>query len=236
MSFIPDQGNPEQPSDQMTFKVGEREYNAESAITKISNQDEHIARLEAENAQFKQEQARMALQLEQSTKLEDALSKLNQQQSYSQNTPHPDPTPTGLSAGDIEAIATQQAEQFYATQQATQQKAEAERLAKQSYEATGAELRKIYGEDVDGAISKKAQEMGVEPSQLYDMAYNPATAKLLLESMKPARATQTSYPSGGRNMSHGYGEGTEPRIDISNVDKVTSSTIMEALHKHGAAY
>lgn len=236
MSFIPDQGNPELPSDQMTFKVGEREYNTESAITKISNQDDHIARLEAENAQFKQEQARMALQLEQSTKLEDALSKLNQQQSYSQQQPLTEPAPQVMGAEEIGAIATQQAEQFFATQRANEEKADAERLAKETYHATGEELRKYYGNDVDSAISKKAQEMGVPADQLFAMAYNPASAKLLVDSMKPAPATPTSYPHGGRNMSHGYGEGTEPRIDISNVDKVTSSTIMEALHKHGAAY
>ena len=46
MSFTsPDQGG-EQQADQLTFKVGDREYNAESATTKIEHAENHIGKIE----------------------------------------------------------------------------------------------------------------------------------------------------------------------------------------------
>ena len=63
--------------DQLTFNVGDRTFDADTATTKIQAADDHIARLEAENAAFK-------LQVEQSTSIDDALSQLREERNTSE--------------------------------------------------------------------------------------------------------------------------------------------------------
>ena len=101
MSFnTQDQGQ----SDGLTFKVGEREFNAESAATKIQNADSHIGNLEAENAEFRNRVASLEAKLEQSTKLDDALASFKASKEEAENV-QPVQNTTGLSEEQIAARA-----------------------------------------------------------------------------------------------------------------------------------
>jgi hypothetical protein len=236
MSFTnPDQGT-EQQADQLTFKVGDREFNAESAATKIENADNHISKIEQENAEFKARLAAMEAQLEQSTKIDEALQTMKLQQSNTTENVQPEQHTTGLSEEQIAEITQRKMEEYLASQTAKQQQDAAQALADKTFTETAETLRSIYGESVDEAVSKKASELGVPPAELFNMAKSPATAKLLLETMTPKKASSDTTPSGGYNTSGLYGT-TEPSFLKGHEGKsLTSSTILDVLKEHGANY
>lgn len=86
-SFNTDQSE-QNATDQLTFKVGDREYNAESASTKITNGDAHIAKIEAENAELRAKLESAASAEEIDAKIQAAL-KLNAEKQEGQPTPAP---------------------------------------------------------------------------------------------------------------------------------------------------
>jgi len=228
-SFKPDQGA-EQTTDQLTFKVGEREFNADSAATKISAADAHIATVETENQSYKDRIASLEAQVAQGTKIEDALSQLQAGTQESQTTPDTN----GVSEEQIGAIANRQIEGFLAERQAQQVQADAKALAETTFQNTGAELVKMYGDDVDKAVEAKATELGIAKKDMYAMATSPSQSKMLLEFMKVGTPSDQSAPSGDFNT-HGFNNApVEHFVDRSK--PITSSTVMEALQKAGATY
>ena len=68
--------------DQPLFEIGDRQYTKDAAVTKIISADEHIARLEQENAEYREK-------LEKATALDDVLQQLQQkpQATGEQTTP-----------------------------------------------------------------------------------------------------------------------------------------------------
>ena len=178
-SFNTDQSvQQEQPTDQLTFKVGEREFNAEAAAKKITAADEHIARIERENQEYREKMAALEAQVQQSTKLEDALQKLqsaDQPESRSQdNTTSFDPEKLSQTAKEAALQALQEQEQARALQE---QKAIAER----TFNETKAALAAIYGENLDEAVQQHA---GVSLQTAIKMAQDPEQSKALLKLMK----------------------------------------------------
>jgi hypothetical protein len=233
MSFTPDQGT-EQQADQLTFKVGEREFNAESAATKIGAADEHIGRIEQENAGFQQQLTEMQAKLDQSTKLDDALSQLKAQQTQETQNSQTTPETSGVSEEQIGAIATKQIQDYLAEQQATQSLQASELLAKTTYEETGKILESIYGDKTNEAMATKATELGVSTNELYSMAKSPATAKMLLETMKVNVPDSQAAPSGSVNMASAYHNAPEKFMDYTS--HITSSNIVDALKRADATY
>lgn len=232
MSFTQDQGQPS-GSDQLTFKVGEREFDVNSATTKIQAADEHISRIEQENAEAKAELAKLQAQLEQSTKLDDALAQLRQQQASTQNVQEPVETPT-VSEEQIGAIATKQMEQYLAEQRVAQEQQAAQTLAESTYRETGEQLTAVYGDKVDEVMAEKAKELGISTEAIYNMAKQPATAKMLLETMKANVPQTQATPSGSINFAGQHGTAPDKFMDYG--EKITSSTLIDALKKAGATY
>lgn len=230
MSFQ-DQENTQQSTDQLTFSVGERSFNAASAATKIEAADSHIKTIEQENQEYKDRLAALEAQVAQSTKIDDALAKLQQQQS--QESQATEVTPS-VSEEQIGAIATKQMEEYLAKQRAAEQQRAAETLAETTFRETGEQLTAIYGDKTDEAMASKAKELGISSQAIFEMAKNPATAKMLLESMKASTPVNQATPSGSFNTAGIPHAAPEKHMDYSK--RITSSTILDALNRAGAKY
>lgn len=226
-----DQGT-EQPTDQLTFKVGEREFNAEQAAIKINAADEHIKRIEEENANFKAQLASTAAQLEQSTKIDEALAKLNNQQ-QSQESQANTGTPA-VSEEQIGAIASRQIQEYIVAEQAKAQEAQAVQLAQSTFQETGEKLVSMYGDKVDEVVKEKAVELGVPEASLYEMAKSPDTAKLLLQTLGTSKSANSAAPSGSFNTSSIPHGAPDRFVDYSK--GITSSNVLDALHQANATY
>jgi len=206
----------------LSFTVGDRTFNAESASTKISAADEHIARLEAENASYK-------LKVEQSTSIEDALAKLNAREPAPVITPE---QTSSISEDQVSSIATKQIEEYLAAQQFQQAQDAAATLKKVTYEETGAAIQKQYGEKTNEAMANKAAELGMTTDALFAMAETPATAAMLKTIMKIDTQQAQASPTGGFNFSGA--PATDKFVDYSK--PITSGTIVEALKAAGGGY
>ena len=146
-----DQATPNVPADQpLSFNVGDRTFDAESATTKIQAADEHIARLEAENASYK-------AKVEQSTSIDEALAQLREQNvaptQNSQTTEHTSP----VSEEQIGEIAKKQMAEYLAAQRIESNATAAQALAENTYKETGEPLTAIYGDKTDEAMAIKAK-------------------------------------------------------------------------------
>ena len=222
---------PEQTTDQLTFSVGERSFNAESAATKIENADNHIQTIEAENQGYKDRLASLEAQVAQSTKIDDALAKLQQPSQESQAT---EVTPS-VSEEQIGAIATKQMEEYLAAKQVTDNNNAAKALSESTFRETGERLTAIYGDNTDKAMEAKAKELGISAAAIFDMARNPTTASLLLESMKVIPSTNQASPSGSFNTSS-LSHNAPDKLLKAKGSKLTSSTILAALNEAGGRY
>jgi len=218
-------------TDQLSFKVGDREFNAESAATKIGAADEHIGRIETENATYAAKIAELEAQLINSTKLDDALAQLN---NANNQDSQPTPDTNGVSEEQVGLIATQQMEQYLANKQAADQQQAAVDLSANTFKETGERLTAIYGDKVDDAMASKAKELGITTQAIFDLAKNPTTASMLLASMTTNAPSAQTAPSGAINTTGSYNSPQEKFMDYGG--KITSSTIVSALNKAGAAY
>lgn len=222
MSFQDQENNTsEQPADQLTFTVGDRTFDANSAATKISAADEHIAKIEAENARVREQLAALETKVEQSVKVEDALNQL-----HSKEETKTTPDTKGVSEDEIGAIATKQIEEYLAAKQVQEAQAAAQALAEQTFKETSEALVAQFGEKTDEVMKSKASELGVSFEQLVEMAKQPATAKLLLQNIAPQSKRQAT-PSGSFNTASLNGQAAPAQsIDWS---KGGSNHIFEAL-------
>ena len=228
MSFTEsaDQAPKNESTDQLSFTVGDRSFNTEQAVTKITAADEHIARLEAENASLKESNAK-------STSIDEALAQLREQNATPQNS-QPITDTNVVSEEQIGAIANSQIAEYLAAKQVEDNAKAAEDLAAKTYRETGEQLQAIYGDKTDEAMATKAKELGISTAAIFDMAKNPATAQMLLQSMKVNSAPAQSTPSGGYNSAHHIGQAPEKFVNYEGT--ITSSVLVDALKKANATY
>ena len=228
MSFdtpVTDPVTPTNETDQLTFNVGDRTFDAAQAVTKIENADAHIAKLEAENAAYKSS-------IEQSTSIDEALSQLRETNATPQNVQPTIDTPT-VSEEQIGAIANKQIADYLAAQQVTQNAQAAEDLATRTYQETGEALKVIYGDKTDEAMAQKAEALGMSKNDLYNMAKSPATAAMLKQLMTPTSVPNQASPSNGFTTAH-HVTPTEKLVDHSK--SYTSSSILDSIKNNGAGY
>jgi len=210
MSFDkePEQTN---SADQLSFNVGERSYDADSAATKIVAADQHIGTLETENQGYKDQIAALTAQVAQSTKIDDALAKLQQPTQDSQPT---EVTPS-VSEDQIGAIATQQIEQYLADQRVKENQASALALAEKTFQETGEKLRLKYGDKTDEAMATQATKLGISKEAIFNMARDPATAQLLLNTMDVQSSVAQATPQSSFANNNQSVESPVPDIDWS---------------------
>jgi len=211
----------EQTTDQLTFTVGDRTFDADSAATKIGAADEHIAKIEAENAAVREQMAALEAKVAQSTKIDEALNQL-----HSTDETKTTPDTKGVSEEQIGAIATKQIEDYLAAQQVKEAQAQALALSEKTFKETSEALVSQFGDKTDEVMKTKAQEMGITFDELIGLAKQPATAKLLLQNIAPSISKQ-SAPSGSFNSASFNGQAA-PAQDI-DWSKGGSNHIFEAL-------
>lgn len=221
-SFNTDQSvNQEQQADQLTFKVGDREYDVDAAAKKISSADEHISRLEQENAEFRKklESALTEDQLE--AKLQEALQKLNKASSpesrSNEATTSFDPEKLSQTAREaaLSAIEEREKERLQKEQQAT-----AEATFRQTFDT----LASVYGKE---GITSALEEAGIEVDVADRMARDPVQAKVLLKALRVDKAKPSAAPLGSVNTAaFGVRKDQQP---FSDKQTLSTDDIIEAL-------
>lgn len=142
--------------------VGEgRKYaTVEAALASVPHAQQHIASLESENEQLKQQVADLQSKLEKAANLEDVVAKLSATQ-----TPEEPPIPQGLDEQGVLKLLEQR---------------EAQRLAQANQVAVTNALIAKYGDasKATEALQTKAQEFGVDFEYMKDLAAKSPKAVL----------------------------------------------------------
>lgn len=213
---------PEQQQDQATFKVGEREYDIEAAAKKISSADEHIQRIEAENAELRKRAESALSEEEISKRVEQALQKLQASQAEGQSK-------ESNSSFDPEKL-TDTAKQ--AALEALKQEREQERLAEQkslqekTFNETRAALQAKFGEDLDSVLPEVT---GLSLEKAISMAKDPELSKALLR-LVDIKPKVTSNPVGEIN-SASLGQSKSTKLFEGKAGRLTSKDIVQKLNE-----
>lgn len=162
----------------ISFKIGDREYDQESAVTKITNQDAFIEEQKTELSEAQVVIAELKEQAAQSTKLDDVLERLNriEKPNGSNEEEHTTRSTDEELLGKMEERQKLNAEQER-TERATN---EAERIRKETLVATQKILVEKFGNDnVDTEIEKV-----MDLDTAIQMAQDPKLSKILLKQLK----------------------------------------------------
>ena len=161
------------PADQPSslFTVGDREYDAESARTKIENADQFINTLKtekdsvtSENTVLQQENARLQAQLDQSAKLEDALSMFTQQQQPAQDVTTTQQVETP--SLDVEALKQQVMADVLSQVQAK----EAAKTHEANFGQSMSAAQNAFGSDVASKLQERGAQLGMTPQAIDQLA------------------------------------------------------------------
>lgn len=186
---------------QTLFTIGDRAYNADSAKTKIENADTFINTLKEEKTQveqqatiLQQENARLQAQLEQSAKLEDALSMFTQQQQPDANPTQQVETPSL----DVEALKAALKAEVLADVQASKTAEVHGNNFAQSMEAA----QKAFGTDVAAKLQERGAQIGMDTKAIDKLAKeNPLMFNELFIPKAPASSATPDgfYSHNGEN-------------------------------------
>lgn len=208
----------------MSFKVGEREYDVDSASKKIEHADNYIAELKAKEAEYQQKVAALEAQVAQSTKLEDALSKLQTQQSTpSENTTQP----------VVEQVESQEEVVKRILQQREAEAAEVAkaRAAEETFKEVSKTLAGVYGADhVDRVVKEKAEEIGIDFDMAINMAKDPKQSKVLLKLLDVDTTRQQAIPQGQVNTAS-IGSRKPEAPKVSGMSSVEMANYMKQLRQ-----
>lgn len=159
-------------TEQVFLKVGDRVFKAEEeVVTKIVNQDEHISRIEQENAELRE-------RLEAAAELEALKRKSNESSAQAGSTE--------ISKDEIREIVS-----------SLVQETEAQRQARLNLLACNDKSVEVFGseEAAKAAVAKRAAELGLSATDIKDMAETkPAlymSTFLGKENTKETRSTDT---------------------------------------------
>lgn len=164
------------------FVVGEREYDVESARKKIENADEHIRRIEEENAQMREE-------LQKAKTLDDVLKAMNT------NTPGTQNQTNSPSTEDVASLVERMLTN-----------SKQEEIATRNLEIADKEIKKIYGEKAKDMFQSKAQELGLGVKTLTELAAKSPTAFLKLFDNRTQDQVASSNKGTQSNLSIPDGE------------------------------
>jgi hypothetical protein len=196
---------------QTLFTIGDRAYDIDSARTKIENADQFINTLKGEKQDMQtqrdaamQQNAQLAAQLEQSTKLDEALSMFaNQQQQQ----------PTDVSQAQQEQTPSFDVEALKAAlKQEVMNDINAQNTAKlentnmkQSMEAA----QKAFGADVATRLQERGAQLGMSPQAIDQLA---KTQPQVFNELFIPKA-----PTGGASPDGRYSQGAEKSANLNDV-------------------
>ena len=156
---------------QPLFTIGDRNFSKDDAVNKITNADSFIEQLKAEGKTKDDELAQLRAQIDQSTKLDDALARMNSQgpsETISQETP--------TSAIDIEALKK---ELLGSMSESLSQKDKAA-LSQKNQEDSISAAQAVYGDSYESKLRERAKQLGMSDADIISEASaNPKKFKSL---------------------------------------------------------
>lgn len=192
---------------QTLFTIGDREYDAESARTKIENADQFINTIKGEKdelatqyAALQQQNAQLTAQVEQSTKLDEALTMFNQQQPEAPTTQQE--TTNSL---DVEALKAQLTQEILS--QVTAQ--EAQKVQQNNFDSSIAAAQKAYGTDMATKLQERGAQLGMDASAIDNLAKTQPA--VFSELFIPKANSAPSTPDGQ------FTQGTAPTTSLDEV-------------------
>jgi hypothetical protein len=162
---------PADPAPQPLFTIGDRNFSKDDAVNKITNADSFIEQLKAEGKTKDDELAQLRAQIDQSTKLDDALARMNSQRTgETQNQDAP------TSAIDIEALKAE----LLGSMSETLSKKEQDTLSQKNQEDSISAAQAIYGDTYESKLREKAKQLGMSDADIINEASaNPTKFKAL---------------------------------------------------------
>lgn len=207
-----DPAQPQQPATEtntLSFNVGDRSYDAESAAKKIQSADQHIETILAEKREMEAKLAEMQAQLEQSTKLDDALKNMRTDYPTNESVSQPQPQL------DLDSLKGQILSEVTKTQEEAKQKElreQQEATAKANFQQVAEQMAAMYGEtNIDKVIEEKAQANGMTFKDACELA--KTHPKMFLNSFGNGRqAPQTPNISGNNSRAHNAHQTTDVNL------------------------
>lgn len=223
-SFNTDQSvEQEQTQDQkVTFKVGDREYDPEAAAKKISSADEHIQRIEAENAELRARAEKALTEDQVQAKIEEALQKLNASKPESRSE---EPT-SSFDPEKLSTAAREAALQALQEEREKEQAMAAKQTQEQLFKETQARLAAVYGDKIDEAIAEKT---GIPLADALQMAKHPTQSKVLLKALGIDEKSKPSLSPSGSVNTVSLGRTSQPKSPFEGKDRITNKDIIDAL-------
>lgn len=190
---------PEVPADQAQplFTIGERNFSKDDAVNKINNADSFIEQLKSESKTKDDELIQLRAQLDQATKLDDALARMND----SQGTGEPLSQEAPTSAIDIEALK----KELLGTMSESLSKKEKDSVSQKNQEDSISAAQAVYGESYESKLREKAKQLGMSDEDIISEASaNPTKFKALFglnnnNSSSPSPSFGGSVPRGNAN-------------------------------------
>lgn len=166
----PNNSETNQQTTEFVFNVGDRKYDADSAAKKISSADEHIAKLEKENAEMREK-------LIKATTLDAVLQSMNKDGEKP-------PVQTGQQEPqDIEALVER-----------TLSQRETQRIREANVKAVDKLIKERYGEQAKEIFNAKINDVGLDVASAMEIAAkSPKAFMKMFDDVKPEQ--QQSVPN-----------------------------------------
>jgi membrane-associated HD superfamily phosphohydrolase len=190
------------------FRVGDREYDPESAAKKIQAADEFIETLKRE----KREQEERMRQLEEQLKKVAEIEKLVSEQAVSSKEHSAATTNGGVDVDSLKESLKSEVERVLSEREKQEQLRKQEELKKQTFAKTNEALAKAFGEDVDAKVREKVAEIGISYETALKMASDPEESKVLLKLLLPSGGKETPAPQPSLNVAHKPAQKEMPKI------------------------
>lgn len=166
-----------------TFKVGEREYDVESAQVKIENADRHIKTLETENAEYKQKLVELEQKVGKSETLDTLMERIQSLRSESKGE-----------EVDIDTLVQQAANTVKQELSIERQ----QELETKNFNEVKLALADKFGDKADEVAFAKAAEFGYTKQEAVDLAKRKPKAFMSLVLGKQVSFDPPPTPSSER--------------------------------------
>ena len=163
------------------FTIGDRNFNKDDAVNKITNADSFIEQLKAEGKTKDDELIQLRAKLDQAMKLEDAVASMNSKGTG--DTPNQE-APT--SAIDIEALKKEILGDFESSLTAKEKSG----IAQKNQESSISAAQSVYGDQYESKLREKAKQLGMSDEDIITEAgANPEKFKALFGLNKHTNTT-----------------------------------------------
>jgi hypothetical protein len=208
------------------FTIGDRNFSKDDAVNKITNADSFIEQLKAEGKTKDDELVQLRAQIDQSTKLDDALARMNSQ--GASETPSQDASTNAI---DIEALK----KELLGTMSESLSQKEKDGVSQKNQEDSISAAQAVYGDAYESKLREKAKQLGMSDKDIISEASaNPAKFKALFGLNKTNQSNPS--PSFGNNGSRTETEATVLKLGgFSTTDRVNNlkETFTSFAKKHG---